>query len=35
MAFLLAEKGANELKYYNEYFEKEKCMRKLDEIMGV
>ena len=32
---LLAEKGANGLKYYNEYFEKEKCLRKLDEIMGV
>lgn len=32
---LLAEKGANGLKYYNEYFEKEKCLRKLDEIMEV
>lgn len=32
---ILAEKGANGLKYYNEYFEKEKCLRKLDEIMGV
>ena len=32
---LLAEKGANGQKYYNEYFEKEKCLRKLDEIMRV
>ena len=32
---ILAEKGANGRKYYNEYFEKEKCLRKLDEIMGV
>lgn len=32
---ILAEKGANGLLYYNEYFEKEKCLRKLDEIMGV
>lgn len=32
---ILAEKGANGLKYYNEYFEKEKCLRKLDEIMEV
>ena len=32
---ILAEKGTNGLKYYNEYFEKEKCLRKLDEIMGV
>ena len=32
---ILTEKGANGLKYYNEYFEKEKCLRKLDEIMGV
>ena len=32
---ILAEKGANGLKYYNEYFEKEKCLRKLDRIMGV
>ena len=30
----LVEKGANGLKFYNEYFEKEKCLRKLDEIMG-
>ena len=32
---ILAEKGANGRKYYNEYFEKEKCLRKLDRIMGV
>lgn len=32
---ILAEKGANGRKYYNEYFEKDKCLRKLDEIMGV
>ena len=32
---IFAEKGANGLKYYNEFFEKEKCLRKLDEIMGV
>lgn len=32
---ILAEKGANGLLYYNEYFEKEKCLKKLDEIMGV
>lgn len=32
---ILAEKGANGRKYYNEYFDKEKCLRKLDEIMRV
>lgn len=32
---LLSKKGANGRKYYNEYFEKEKCLRKLDEIMEV
>lgn len=32
---ILAEKGANGRKYYNEYFEKEKCLKKLDEMMGV
>ena len=32
---LLVENGANGLKFYNEYFEKEKCLRKLDEIMGL
>lgn len=30
---ILKEKGANGLKYYNTYFEKEKCLRKLDEII--
>lgn len=32
---ILTEKGSNGRKYYNEYFEKEKCLRKLDEILGV
>ena len=32
---IFAEKGANGLKYYNEFLGKEKCLRKLDEIMGV
>jgi len=27
------EKGKNALQYYNEHFEKEKCLRKLDELM--
>lgn len=30
---LLKEKGDNGLKYYNEYFEKERCLRNLDEKM--
>ena len=30
---ILHEKGANGLKYYNAYFEKEKSLRKLDEIL--
>ena len=30
---ILAKKGGNGLKYYNENFEKSKCLRKLDEIM--
>ena len=30
---ILQEKGANGLKYYNTYFEKEKSLRKLDEII--
>lgn len=30
---VLAEKGANGIKYYNEYFEKGKCLRKLDKIL--
>jgi len=31
----LAAKGANAAKYYNEHFVKEKCLRKLDELMGL
>lgn len=31
----LEEKGQNALKYYNEHFVKEKCLRKLDELMGL
>lgn len=31
----LNAKGANGLKYYNENFEKEKCLAKLDQIMGL
>ena len=30
---VLQEKGANGLKYYNMYFEKEKSLQKLDEII--
>ena len=32
---VLAEKGANALKYYDAHFVKEKCLRKLDELMGL
>lgn len=32
---ILDEKGTNGLKYYNEFFEKERCLRKLDEIVGL
>ena len=32
---VLEEKGQNALKYYNEHFVKEKCLRKLDEMMGL
>ena len=32
---LLAEKGVNALKYYNSHFVKEKCLAKLDELMGI
>lgn len=32
---VLDTKGANGLKYYNENFEKVRCLRKLDEIMGL
>lgn len=32
---ILNQKGSNGLKYYNEFFEKEKCLRKLDGIMGL
>lgn len=32
---VLEEKGQNALKYYNEHFVKEKCLRKLDELMGL
>lgn len=31
----LEEKGANAAKYYNEHFVKEKCLRKLDGLMGL
>lgn len=31
----LAVKGANAAKYYNEHFVKEKCLRKLDELMNL
>lgn len=30
---VLEEKGQNALKYYNEHFVKEKCLKKLDELM--
>lgn len=32
---VLARKGDNALKYYNEHFVKEKCLRKLDDIMDI
>lgn len=32
---VLAEKGANAAKYYNEHYVKEKCLAKLDELMGI
>ena len=31
----LAAKGENAAKYYNEHFVKEKCLKKLDELMGI
>ena len=31
----LVAKGENAAKYYNEHFVKEKCLRKLDELMGI
>lgn len=31
----LAAKGANAAKYYNEHFVKEKCLKKLDDLMGI
>ena len=31
----LAAKGANAAKYYDEHFVKEKCLRKLDDLMGI
>lgn len=31
----LEAKGANAAKYYNEHFVKEKCLRKLDDLMGL
>jgi len=31
----LEAKGANAVKYYNEHFVKEKCLRKLDDLMGL
>lgn len=32
---VLEAKGANAANYYNEHFVKEKCLRKLDELMGL
>lgn len=32
---ILAEKGQNALQYYNAHFVKEKCLAKLDELMGL
>ena len=32
---VLEEKGANALRYYNEHFVKEKCLKKLDDLMGI
>lgn len=32
---VLAEKGANALKYYNAHYIKDDCLRRLDEVMGV
>lgn len=32
---ILADKGENGLKFYNENFDKKQCLRKLDEIMGL
>ena len=32
---VLEEKGQNALKYYNEHFVKEKCLAKLDALMGI
>lgn len=31
----LAAKGANAAKYYDEHFVKEKCLKKLDDLMGI
>ena len=31
----LAERGENAAKYYNEHFVKEKCLKKLDDLMGI
>lgn len=31
----LTAKGANAAKYYNEHFVKEKCLKKLDDLMGL
>lgn len=31
----LVKKGKNAAKYYNEHFVKEKCLKKLDELMGI
>ena len=31
----LQDKGENAAKYYNEHFVKEKCLQKLDVIMGM
>ncbi len=32
---VLEEKGAHALKYYNAHYVKEKCLKKLDELMGL
>ena len=32
-SFILKEKGINALNYYNNYFDKDKCLKKLDEII--
>ena len=31
----LNSKGANAMKYYNDHYVKEKCLKKLDDLMGL